>query len=65
MMGLRKIEGVSRAEFEARFGIDPVEQFAAAVSAAALDGMMEVTEERMKLTRRGLDFQNEVLLNFM
>ncbi len=65
MMGLRKIEGVSRAEFEKRFGIDPVEQFAAAVSAAALDGMMEVTEERMNLTRRGLDFQNEVLLNFM
>ncbi|MBR3460139.1 MAG: radical SAM family heme chaperone HemW [Clostridia bacterium] len=65
MMGLRKIEGVNRAEFEKRFGIDPVEQFAAAVSAAALDGMMEVTEERMKLTRRGLDFQNEVLLNFM
>lgn len=65
MMGLRKIEGVSRAEFEARFGIDPVEQFASAVSAATLDGTMEVTEERMKLTRRGLDFQNEVLLNFM
>lgn len=65
MMGLRKLEGVSRAEFEARFGIDPVEQYAAAVSAATLDGMMEVTEERMKLTRRGLDFQNEVLLNFM
>lgn len=65
MMGLRKIDGVRRAEFEARFGIDPVEQFASAVSAATLDGMMEVTEERMKLTRRGLDFQNEVLLNFM
>jgi len=65
MMGLRKIEGVCRAEFEAWFGIDPVEQFASAVSAATLDGMMEVTEERIFLTRRGLDFQNEVLLNFM
>lgn len=65
MMGLRKIEGVCRAEFERRFGIDPVEQFAAAVSAAQLDGNMEVTDERIFLTRRGLDFQNEVLLDFM
>lgn len=65
MMGLRKTDGVSRAEFEKRFGIDPVEQYACAVSAAVLDGTLEVDQERIRLTRRGLDFQNEVLLNFM
>ena len=65
MMGLRKTEGVDRTVFTERFGIDPVEHYASAVSAALLDGNMTVTDERMFLTKRGLDFQNEILLNFM
>lgn len=65
MMGLRKTDGVDRAAFTKRFGIDPVEQYAAAVSAALLDGTIVVTDERFYLTPRGLDFQNEILLNFM
>ena len=65
MMGLRKTDGILRADFAARFGIDPVEQYAAAVSAALLDGTLTVTDDRIFLTKRGLDFQNEVLLNFM
>lgn len=65
MMGLRKTEGISRSAFKERFGIDPVEQYAAAVSSALLDGNMIVTDERIFLTKRGLDYQNEILLNFM
>lgn len=65
MMGLRKLNGVSRGDFEKRFGVDPVEHYAAAVSAALLDGTMELRDGSIRLTRRGLDFQNEVLLNFM
>ena len=65
MVGLRKIKGINRAEFAQRFGIDPVEHYASAVSDAVLAGNMEVTDDSMRLTQRGLDFQNEVLLNFM
>lgn len=65
MVGLRKTAGISRAEFAARFGVDPVEYYAPAVSDAVLAGNMEVTDDSMRLTPRGLDFQNEVLLNFM
>ena len=65
MVGLRKIKGIDRAEFAQRFGIDPVEHYASAVSDAVLAGNMEVTDDSMRLTQRGLDFQNEVLLNFM
>ena len=65
MMGLRKTDGISRSAFKERFGIDPVEQYAAAVSSALLDGNMIVTDERVFLTKRGLDYQNEILLNFM
>ena len=65
MLGLRKIEGISRAEFEKRFGVDPAEHYAPAVTELELDGMLEVTEERMFLTKHGLDFQNEALIKFM
>ncbi|MBR6108573.1 MAG: radical SAM family heme chaperone HemW [Clostridia bacterium] len=65
MLGLRKTEGISRADFEARFGVDPVTHYAPAVSELELDGRLIVTEERMYLTGAGLDFQNEALIKFM
>ena len=65
MVGLRKISGVNRHDFMERFGVDPVENYASAVSEALLDGTIEVSDEYVRLTNRGLDFQNEVLLKFM
>lgn len=65
MVGLRKISGVNRHDFMERFGVDPVENYASAVSEALLDGTIEVSDEYLRLTNRGLDFQNEVLLKFM
>lgn len=65
MLGLRKIEGISRTRFARRFGVDPVEHYAPAVTELELDGMLEVTEERLFLTKHGLDFQNEALIKFM
>lgn len=65
MLGLRKIKGVSRRGFEERFGCDPVEKYAPAVSELEMDGWLEATEDSMYLTKRGLDFQNEALIKFM
>ena len=65
MLGLRKTEGVSRRAFEERFSVDPVTQYSPVVSELELCGWLEVTEERMFLNRRGMDFQNEALLKFM
>lgn len=65
MLGLRKIKGVPRREFEERFGCDPVEKYAPAVSELEMDGWLEATEDSMYLTKRGLDFQNEALIKFM
>lgn len=65
MLGLRKIKGVSRREFEERFGCDPAEKYAPAVSELEMDGWLEATEDSMYLTKRGLDFQNEALIKFM
>ena len=65
MLGLRKTSGISRADFESRFGVDPVTQYAPAVFELELEGWLEADEDRMFLTKRGLDFQNEALLKFM
>lgn len=65
MVGLRKIDGIDRNAFKNRFGIDPVEHYASAVSEAELEGNMLVSDDAIRLTKRGLDFQNEVLLKFM
>lgn len=65
MLGLRKINGISRGEFFERFALDPVVKYAPAIAELELDGMITVTDERLFLTKRGLDFQNEALLRFM
>ena len=65
MLELRKTAGLDRKAFEARFGIDPVTNYASAVSEAILEGNMVCDENTVKLTKKGLDFQNEVLLKFM
>lgn len=65
MVGLRKLDGISRIAFKSRFGVDPVQHYAAAVSECVLDGNMVLDDDRMRLTAHGLDFQNEVLIKFM
>ena len=65
MLGLRKTEGISRADFEARFNVDPVIHYSPVVTELELEDMLEVTEQRMFLTKHGLDFQNEALIKFM
>lgn len=65
MLGLRLIDGIERAEFAARFGGDPVEMFAEAVSRHAGDGLMEVTEQRLRLTRRGLLVADSIMADFL
>lgn len=64
MVGLRMAAGVNRKSFSDRFGIDPVEHFASAVTAEELNGNLIVTEDKIALTKRGMDFLNEVLLSF-
>lgn len=65
MVGLRKTDGINRKAFLERFGIDIAEHYAAAVSESVLEGNMEFDDETIHLTKRGLDFQNEILLKFM
>lgn len=65
MLGLRKCSGLNRKAFIERFGCDVCEMFAAQVSELTLDNMLFCDDERIFLTKRGMDFQNEVLIKFL
>lgn len=60
-LGLRRIDGMSRAGFAAEFGQDPVERYAEGIGAAVAGGLLEVTDELIRLSRAGRLFASGVL----
>jgi oxygen-independent coproporphyrinogen-3 oxidase len=64
-LGLRTVEGMSRRAFAAEFGEDPVGRFASAVEESVRNGLLEVCEDVLRLTRAGRLLANEVLLPFV
>jgi oxygen-independent coproporphyrinogen III oxidase len=70
MLALRTTAGLSRARFAERFGQDPVAYFAqrdggSAISENVADGLLEVTTDAIRLTRRGLLLANKVMADFL
>ncbi len=65
MLGLRLTEGLVRAAFQARFGVDITEAYPVAMDALRKRGWVEETPDRIFLNRKGLDLQNEALQFFM
>jgi len=61
-LGLRRVDGLERAGFGAEFGADPVERFASAIRSAVGEGLLEVTEDRIRLSPRGRLLASEVLV---
>lgn len=65
MLGLRLNEGVSLAEFERRFGVPLLERYAGDVRQLAEYGLLEVANNRLRLTPRGRLLGNEVFERFI
>lgn len=65
IMGLRMTEGVSRAEFKRRFGIEPERVYGGELGRFTNNGLMKKTESGYALTRRGIDVSNSVLCEFV
>jgi oxygen-independent coproporphyrinogen-3 oxidase len=65
MLALRLTDGLSRADFARRFDRDPEEFFADAVRKNAADGLLEVTDDAIRLTRRGLLLADMVIRDFL
>ena len=65
MLGLRLTAGIREADFEADFGMTFREAFGDEYLKSADEGLLEIRDGAMRLTERGLDLQNRVLLYFM
>ena len=60
-LGLRLNEGVDIAEHKARFGVDLRE----GIAGLSENGLVEVADGRLRLTRKGMLFSNEVFAEFV
>lgn len=63
-LGLRRVDGFSRAAFAAEFGDDPLDRFAAALEAGRGTALLEIDEDTIRLTPSGRLFANEALVTF-
>lgn len=65
MLMLRLKAGIDRQRFAARFGSDPAQLFAGAIERNREGGLIEVTPEAVRLTRRGLLVADSVVTDFL
>ena len=64
-LGLRMMSGISREEFQKKFGkkIEPV--YEKQIQQLKKDGLIEFVENRIRLTKRGIDISNYVFEQFL
>lgn len=65
MMGLRRVEGISFRDFALATGIALESCVPKSMAKACRQGLGEKTADAFRLTRRGLDLQNRVLVDMM
>lgn len=64
-LGLRKTEGISMEEFCEAFGRDIIEVYGTQIKKLEEQGLLKVTEKRIRLTERGIDVSNYVFSEFI
>jgi oxygen-independent coproporphyrinogen-3 oxidase len=63
-LGLRRVDGFSRAAFADEFGNDPIDRFGRAVEEGIAADLLDVGGDTIRLTPRGRLFANEALVAF-
>lgn len=64
-LGLRMMQGVSRAEFENEFGVPIESVYSSALERLASQGLLILQKDRIFLTERGIDISNYVFTEFL
>lgn len=64
-LGLRKIEGISIEEYKKIFNEDIYRQYKNEIESNINKGLLEIEENRLKLTRKGIDLSNSVMSDFI
>lgn len=65
MLGLRKIDGVKISEFKEKFVDNPIFVFRNQLNKLVEEGLIEVLENNIRLSDKGLDLANEVWMEFV
>lgn len=65
MLGLRCREGIALEPFAVRFGVDLTEVYSEQIAGLAAAGLVEKTEERLRLTERGVWLANLACREFL
>jgi len=64
-LGLRLLAGIRRADFAAQYGVDPVQRFKKQLRPLIEAGLLEVNEQTMRLTEKGVLLSNRVFAEFV
>lgn len=59
------MKGISTREFEERFHVPFPQIYGDAVSRLTMQGLLEEDGDRLRLTDRGVDVSNQVLVEFL
>lgn len=65
MLGLRKIDGVKISEFKEKFVDNPIFVFRNQLNKLVEEGLIEVLDNNIRLSDKGLDLANEVWMEFV
>jgi oxygen-independent coproporphyrinogen-3 oxidase len=64
-LGLRMTKGIDIEDYRARFGFDLEDRYRSQLAEARDSGLLEITGGKLRLTRRGMLFSNEVFSLFV
>jgi oxygen-independent coproporphyrinogen-3 oxidase len=64
-LGLRMMRGVDLVNYEKNFGVDLISKYAEELERLTSLGLIEIIENRLRLTRKGALFSNEVFACFV
>jgi oxygen-independent coproporphyrinogen-3 oxidase len=64
-LGLRMTEGIDLREYERRFGVDLMWRYASDLERLREAGLIEICDDRLRLTRKGMLYSNEVFAVFV
>lgn len=65
LLGLRKIDGLKISEFKEKFVDNPVYIFRNQLNKLVNENLVEITENNIKLTNKGIDLANQVWMEFV
>ena len=65
ILGLRLLDGVDESLFESRYRVRPSVFFDGQISKLVSDGLLELSNNRVRLTSLGLDLANQVFMQFL